>query len=56
MHGATARTFGGLHAAPGAHSMIDVVGTQESMMQAIRSTHPGGHVGPDVTAVGARPH
>jgi threonine dehydrogenase-like Zn-dependent dehydrogenase len=29
----------------GAHSVIEVVGTQESMMQAIRSTRPGGHVG-----------
>jgi threonine dehydrogenase-like Zn-dependent dehydrogenase len=30
---------------PGAHSVIEAVGTQESMMQAIRSTRPGGHVG-----------
>ncbi|MFJ6095152.1 zinc-dependent alcohol dehydrogenase family protein [Williamsia muralis] len=29
----------------GAHSLIEAVGTQESMMQAIRSTRPGGHVG-----------
>jgi len=29
----------------GAHSVIEAVGTQESMMQAIRSTQPGGHVG-----------
>ncbi|CAM3239521.1 zinc-dependent alcohol dehydrogenase family protein [Stackebrandtia soli] len=29
----------------GAHSIIEAVGTQESMMQAIRSTRPGGHVG-----------
>jgi threonine dehydrogenase-like Zn-dependent dehydrogenase len=29
----------------GAHSMVEAVGTQESMMQAIRSTRPGGHVG-----------
>jgi threonine dehydrogenase-like Zn-dependent dehydrogenase len=29
----------------GAHSAIEAVGTQESMMQAIRSTRPGGHVG-----------
>src|SRR5947207_14007765 len=29
----------------GAHSVIEAVGTQESMMQAIRSTRPGGHVG-----------
>ncbi len=29
----------------GAHSVIEAVGTQESMMQAIRSTRNGGHVG-----------
>lgn len=29
----------------GAHSVIEAVGTQESMMQAIRSTRPGGHLG-----------
>jgi threonine dehydrogenase-like Zn-dependent dehydrogenase len=29
----------------GAHSVIEVVGTQESMLQAIRATRPGGHVG-----------
>src|SRR4051795_12777338 len=29
----------------GAHSMIEAVGTQESMMQAMRATRPGGHVG-----------
>jgi len=29
----------------GARSVIEAVGTQESMMQAIRSTRPGGHVG-----------
>lgn len=29
----------------GANSVIEAVGTQESMMQAIRSTRPGGHVG-----------
>lgn len=29
----------------GAHSVIEAVGTHESMMQAIRSTRPGGHVG-----------
>jgi threonine dehydrogenase-like Zn-dependent dehydrogenase len=29
----------------GAHSVIEAVGTQESMMQAMRSTRPGGHVG-----------
>jgi threonine dehydrogenase-like Zn-dependent dehydrogenase len=29
----------------GAHCVIEAVGTQESMMQAIRSTRPGGHVG-----------
>ncbi len=29
----------------GAHSVIEAVGTQESMMQAIRASRPGGHVG-----------
>ncbi|HEX6819776.1 MAG TPA: zinc-dependent alcohol dehydrogenase family protein [Ktedonobacterales bacterium] len=29
----------------GAHSVIEAVGTQESMLQAIRSTRPGGFVG-----------
>jgi threonine dehydrogenase-like Zn-dependent dehydrogenase len=29
----------------GAHSTVEAVGTQESIMQAIRSTRPGGHVG-----------
>jgi threonine dehydrogenase-like Zn-dependent dehydrogenase len=29
----------------GAHSVIEAVGTQESMMQAVRSTRPGGHIG-----------
>lgn len=29
----------------GAHSVIEAVGTQESMMQAIRSARPGGHIG-----------
>lgn len=29
----------------GAHSVIEAVGTQQSMMQAIRATRPGGHVG-----------
>lgn len=29
----------------GAHSVIEAVGTQESMMQAIHATRPGGHVG-----------
>jgi threonine dehydrogenase-like Zn-dependent dehydrogenase len=29
----------------GAHSVIEAVGTKESMMQAIRSTRPGGYVG-----------
>ncbi|QCQ90537.1 zinc-dependent alcohol dehydrogenase family protein [Rhodococcus sp. SGAir0479] len=29
----------------GAHGVIEAVGTQESMMQAIRSTRAGGHVG-----------
>jgi threonine dehydrogenase-like Zn-dependent dehydrogenase len=29
----------------GAHSVIEAVGSREAMMQAIRSTRPGGHVG-----------
>ena len=29
----------------GAHSVVEAVGTQESMMKAIRATRPGGHVG-----------
>lgn len=29
----------------GAHSVIEAVGTQEAMMQALHSTRPGGHVG-----------
>jgi threonine dehydrogenase-like Zn-dependent dehydrogenase len=29
----------------GAHSAIEAVGTQEAMLQAIRATRPGGHVG-----------
>lgn len=29
----------------GAKSVIEAVGTQEPVMQAIRSTRPGGHVG-----------
>ena len=29
----------------GAHSVIEAVGTQESMLQGIRSTRPGGHIG-----------
>ena len=29
----------------GAHSVIEAVGTQESMTQAIRSARPGGHIG-----------
>ncbi|MCX4473040.1 zinc-binding dehydrogenase [Micromonospora sp. NBC_01655] len=29
----------------GAHNVIEAVGTQESMTQAIRSTRPGGHLG-----------
>jgi threonine dehydrogenase-like Zn-dependent dehydrogenase len=29
----------------GAHSVIEAVGTEESMMQAIRATRPGGHTG-----------
>jgi threonine dehydrogenase-like Zn-dependent dehydrogenase len=29
----------------GAHSVVEAVGTHEAMLQAIRSTRPGGHVG-----------
>jgi threonine dehydrogenase-like Zn-dependent dehydrogenase len=29
----------------GAHGVVEAVGTQESMTQAIRSTRPGGHIG-----------
>src|SRR5829696_692906 len=29
----------------GAHSVVEAVGTQESMLQAIHATRPGGHVG-----------
>lgn len=29
----------------GAHSIVEAVGTQESMMQAIQACRPGGHVG-----------
>ena len=29
----------------GAHSVVEAVGTQDSMLQAVRSTRPGGHVG-----------
>src|SRR5918996_1997630 len=29
----------------GAHSVVEAVGTQESMMQAIHATRPGGHMG-----------
>ncbi|MFC5379450.1 zinc-binding dehydrogenase [Aquipuribacter nitratireducens] len=29
----------------GAHSVVEAVGTQESMMQALRATRPGGHMG-----------
>ena len=29
----------------GAHSVVEAVGTQQSMTQAVRSTRPGGHVG-----------
>ncbi|MGC0368555.1 zinc-dependent alcohol dehydrogenase family protein [Microbacterium sp. SLBN-111] len=29
----------------GAHSVIEAVGTQQSMEQAVRSTRPGGHIG-----------
>ena len=35
----------GLTGGLGAHSVVEAVGTQESMMQAIRSTRRGGHVG-----------
>src|SRR6188472_1981469 len=35
----------GLTEGLGAHSVIEAVGTQESMLQAIRATRPGGHVG-----------
>jgi threonine dehydrogenase-like Zn-dependent dehydrogenase len=35
----------GLTGGLGAHSVVEAVGTQESMMQAIRSTRPGGPVG-----------
>ncbi|GAA1643015.1 zinc-dependent alcohol dehydrogenase family protein [Microbacterium flavum] len=43
----------------GAHSVIEAVGTQDAMDQAIRSTRPGGHVGfvgvsHDVTVDGQR--
>src|SRR6266550_4032808 len=34
-----------LTAGLGAHSVIEAVGTQESMMQSIRCARPGGHVG-----------
>lgn len=34
-----------LTAGLGAHSVVEAVGTQESMQQAIRCTRPGGHVG-----------
>jgi threonine dehydrogenase-like Zn-dependent dehydrogenase len=29
----------------GAHSVVEAVGTQESMMQALHATRPGGHIG-----------
>jgi threonine dehydrogenase-like Zn-dependent dehydrogenase len=29
----------------GAHAVIEAVGSQEAMMQAMRATRPGGHVG-----------
>lgn len=35
----------GLMGVLAAHSVIEAVGTQESMMQAVRSTRPGGHIG-----------
>jgi threonine dehydrogenase-like Zn-dependent dehydrogenase len=38
----------------GAHSVIEAVGTQESMMQAIRSARSGGHVGYVGVAHGVR--
>jgi threonine dehydrogenase-like Zn-dependent dehydrogenase len=38
----------------GAHSVVEAVGTQESMMQAIRSARPGGHVGYVGVAHGVR--
>jgi threonine dehydrogenase-like Zn-dependent dehydrogenase len=38
----------------GAHSVIEAVGTQESMLQAIHSTRPGGHVGYVGVAYGVR--
>src|SRR5207237_657455 len=34
-----------LTAGVGAHSVVEAVGTQESMMPAIGATRPGGHVG-----------
>src|SRR5207244_3291197 len=34
-----------LTAGLGAHSVVEAVGSQQAMMQAIRSTRPGGHVG-----------
>ncbi|GIH66769.1 zinc-dependent alcohol dehydrogenase family protein [Microbispora siamensis] len=38
----------------GAHSVVEAVGTQESMLQAIRATRPGGHVGYVGVAHGVR--
>ena len=38
----------------GAHSVVEAVGTQESMLQAIHSTRPGGHVGYVGVAYGVR--
>jgi threonine dehydrogenase-like Zn-dependent dehydrogenase len=38
----------------GAHSVVEAVGTQESMVQAISSTRPGGHVGYVGVAHGVR--
>jgi len=35
----------GLTGGLGAHSVVEAVGTADSMMQAIRATRPGGHVG-----------
>jgi threonine dehydrogenase-like Zn-dependent dehydrogenase len=37
----------------GAHSVIEAVGTQESMWQAIHATRPGGHVGDEASPTGS---
>jgi threonine dehydrogenase-like Zn-dependent dehydrogenase len=39
----------------GAHSVIEAVGTQESMMQAVRSTRPGGSGAAETWATHLRP-